>query len=1723
MIPLTRSRLNRYNAGVIDLSSSYRRAGGAEHPPAPGTPSRKRKLPDEEMESVKKEGQQRRQQWKQINKWEIVSRSESTPGQGVFSKASMDTHMEDTPVQTPIPVFTDIVAPASAPTLQSVLAEPISNSESSSTQLSPSAQSSAQVRAESGDHIESTNTDKEDEGDEDEEESQNVAWCERKKYDEERVTREKLLLYAKEIMAQEAYDDEENPHLSIRPLYKEPSHGRMHPTTIKKRLAAMYWLHLKQCQQSGRQESNLEDDVTSETQLMIEEYTKMFIAGGGSLRKASSASSQENDSVDDNSRDGINDTTVETISSSREPSVKAVTASAISPEPASDLSSSSEFSPKSASSSPDSSSNNTTESSGSSSQAASASSDASSDVASASSDVSANAASESSDPSSTSSKSSYSSVSSSTASSSSSNSSSTITSEPIPMLTPSAKTEYDGSVPAATLLTANLSQSATILYSPEPVLALVPASNSSSTSTLAGGPPNSVPFDATSYPESTFIPTRHPFAPWAQECTPSSTEKQVSFAREETESGSGDPQGYRNYILPMESRNLGTIRRHHSMQVNWNEWCIRKKYADGNLVTPEKFITYVAETTSGEPFEDKNNPHLSVRPLYRKTPSTGGPVRVSKFTFCQYLTSIRFLHKEQCRKNGLPISDDILKGNKIRVLLNNYEMLLNNIPQTTQRTSLNTADRRGQTDGRDDDSNDDLNGDMSEAYGLTSSKSKQVEEINYRDDQDEQDVQDQESGQDSLVTQDERPAQDKQIEQSEHGEKDITGHKRNLRVYSIVPLRSSMCSLWTTASNCPSLHAWKSIHQRRLRAAFDYFTKFEHDLSMVLPCHLHLVHVWSENNEALFTTGIAITKVSKEAPPDEAQYSIFLREKDVEICPVGALAFYLLAVFSGKSSVPDFRAKDWESKSFLSIEETSRVLDGVNADDLIADTPMEDESNSTSSEANDTSFNSSPLHRLTPLFLPTAQQLGSYMLTATFSDNSAFYLPRSRVIPPAALQKQLFPFIEDFFEGSADWQTWIDNIMMDRPLDTSRPEQQRTTYKAVDFPAIRFMRVLSRLRKVILQDFAVMMTCNGGSGGVGSEGQRRRLRGDYACLAHHPVFSTPEFLDFAAQLHEAMGEDADFSPRSISVRSGSVEDAVLDLRAQQEEEEGEEEKEKEKESVLASSIAIQKRAIETGKDLSTSENAHQRLREIMELLSPSAALPVSIEVQEADKHSDPDSGDMEVQVTDNQNDPDYGVILQEAGGRDEVGTVVEQELELVIDQESRTTVGQESMSVLEQEAVSVVEQASSAASPKSARRQRVVPSNLRSSANDLSAILVQDIINDNNNPDVASQDVALQDDTPQKPPTNHVAESLMDYEAPNSPDDNQGLQHKPQRADHPASDAIPKPVNIRVQKRSLRPRPSSKDLIQPPTDTVVQDHPIQKERRSSLGPLAAGLARVSINTNGQGQQKHANNNAEQLRQVIQTLSARVAFLEQEKKNKLLTNACPRSQYGLPTPEPPSATPSRFSIDTAFQDKGHGSSSGFNQYRFENQALREKLAYLEQENKALEERNLQLLLQDQLYDAYPNIVTTTATPTSTSVAPHCSSESNSVLRLHGDDNGDMSHDDESAGLEQEIQSLRVQLAVKEQEKNATLGYTVASIESAEFLDGKMVQMEQSMHGLWIMMASSEATRFAVGPSSSAVLPQHQQQQQQQDKHDRLRLRVDAMRRRIGSNAHIIGHS
>ncbi|KAF9910379.1 hypothetical protein EC991_006644 [Linnemannia zychae] len=1727
MIPLTRSRLNRYNAGVIDLSTSSHEAGRPNQPPAvakamppnfqnnkrqdkthiqsqsqsnqdktasrsPGmSPSRKRKI---SMESAEEEQEKKRPIKKQAVSVPELSAS-------VLSKSVTDLRMKEA-ASAPTSISTRGLIHVSAPhvtrnypltsqpalgrnsisNLSQVLVQTSSSTQqpesthtsgSASTPALPSIQMTFAAQIESGNSFKFSDTnEEEDVKDKGGEELQNARppghktvgtakdvltaatakecrkyrahwkeWCERKRYDGDSVTHKKLLLYAKEIMALGAYEDKEHPHLSIRPIYKKNMRDRVHPTALKRRLASLYILHREQRHHSG-QMSNLGQELKTEVHAMIEEYTKLFFPKGD----------RDHGSIDGSSElesNCLGKTPYVTESTLR------IQGSVLSSTAPADCTNS----PASAS--------NSTSSSYSISESILASSD-STLVTSTSFTTSSSASSVFLEP-----------------ASATLTPFPTKTSESISTSTLIARKPFTDSISTTEGFSAIQPTSATVQSFPAFIMALVSTSSSKSTSDPT------VSQSTRALPASASDPAPSPGSSTTSQIQggPSiNTSNQGNIASEKLEGCSeGCSEGIQHSstkLQPVEDPDpeiFSMFRRHRARQAHWNEWCIRKRYEDGNFVTPEKFIKYTAELTSQESFEDKGNPHLSVRPIYRLDRQGSEPIRVSKSTMAQYISSVRALHKEQCLKSGASVSKDIAGGNQIPTLLHHYGVFVGSLPPTTKHTLVKK--KKGRADDEGKEYSDSLGSDLGEATNY--SESQETGQSNHDDDQGE-DGEDSGIGEgserDEVNGRDERTGldlqevmvvQDDQVVQDGQEDEDDSRHKLNCRITPIVSPESSMRILRTSSSNNPSLYAWNNMCQRRFRSAVDYFAKSGHDLSMTFPSHLHLVHVWSENDESLFTTGIAMTKVSKEAQADNEQYSIFLREKDVNICPISALAFYLLALFSNPAPSP-------HTDNWIVDERGNDISLGLETD-------------STSGEAVSTSYNCSSLYKLTPGLLPTAQRLGSYILTATLSNNSPFQLPRSKVLPSAELQKQLFPFIENYFADDADWQTWVDSITMDRPLDTSPSGKHRPYYKAGDFPTIRFMSVLACLREVILQDYAIMMTCEGEDG-------QRLLRDEYACVYNNPVFSTPEFLVFAAQLHKAIG-DADILPPSTSPKSSSVNGVVSDLQVQ--------------ESVPI--FVTLEQTLDAVQDSPENETTDQGQHNIHEILF--TGLPSSASMKEIQETVGQDNSGMNPQVE----------------GLGAVVTVVKKAPSVELSKVRRGPRG------------TFVKYSGATASSLTA--VSVLDINRNDSYSDVSPPdpQAQNTNSDSNRPDTSPQESQARDINndgntidkfSQEPQVDQKEDSLMDYEATELLDDNQELPYQHQSGDLPSTNATPEPARVTAPRCSIRPRLSSTAITQPLISTESQDSTSQSEGISSLSSFTIGLARVSTGTKGQDQHKDSNNNdVRQHRQLIQTLSERVAFLEKKKQNRQATAERSHSQYGLPTPKSPSATSSQCSIDVAFQDRNHHSGGNLDRNRLKNQTLCDRLAVLEQENKALEQRDRglaepshQLQPNDQLLrNASPTITAATSTSASPSRPVHLAFHSDSTVYVRNDYDCDIGQEVNNA-LEQEVRSLRVHLAAKNQEKSARLDYTLTSIELTELLDSKMVQMEQSIHGLWAMMACNEASRFSTGSSSITVEPQQQQmnphhqqpqqrEQQEQDRHHMLRLRVDAMRRRIGSHGHI----
>ncbi|GJJ75073.1 hypothetical protein EMPS_07431 [Entomortierella parvispora] len=155
--------------------------------------------------------------------------------------------------------------------------------------------------------------------------------------------------------------------------------------------------------------------------------------------------------------------------------------------------------------------------------------------------------------------------------------------------------------------------------------------------------------------------------------------------------------------------------------------------------------------------------------------------------------------------------------------------------------------------------------------------------------------------------------------------------------------------------------------------------------------------------------------------------------------------------------------------------------------------------------------------------------------------NENLWLARNQLTPGVELQRMIFPFIEDLFPGVEDWSKWVDNIMLDRDNDYNRPQGSRHNYPDSMIQAMRFFLILAHLRKVIIQDMAVLVS----------------LRDDPACyydehyLYRRPkVFQSVQFKKFHQSLENLIankiatlaesGQEAQTLPNQLTVASSAI-------------------------------------------------------------------------------------------------------------------------------------------------------------------------------------------------------------------------------------------------------------------------------------------------------------------------------------------------------------------------------------------------------------------------------------------------------------------------------------------------------------------------------------------------------------------------------------------------------
>jgi hypothetical protein len=228
--------------------------------------------------------------------------------------------------------------------------------------------------------------------------------------------------------------------------------------------------------------------------------------------------------------------------------------------------------------------------------------------------------------------------------------------------------------------------------------------------------------------------------------------------------------------------------------------------------------------------------------------------------------------------------------------------------------------------------------------------------------------------------------------------------------------------------------------------------------------------------------------------------------------------------------------------SFWRVFESSLVLEMANSDVEAGLTSSSRIPFTESDRANikEALNDGSQLDNLTPLsLLDRARGRGVYMITALLSKDSVFQFPRNKVLPPASLQRQLFPFIENMFPGNSDWTAWIDTCMMSHSEEANRGRNRTGLYKRAIYPAVRLAILLVRLRRVVLQDYAAMMVeADNESGG--------RRRGGFVneVAVKYPVLSSPAFLEYAAYLRKTMASSSIRLSRTPTMRRTTSDEEV---------------------------------------------------------------------------------------------------------------------------------------------------------------------------------------------------------------------------------------------------------------------------------------------------------------------------------------------------------------------------------------------------------------------------------------------------------------------------------------------------------------------------------------------------------------------------------------------------
>ncbi|KAF9295427.1 hypothetical protein BGZ88_002106 [Linnemannia elongata] len=423
-------------------------------------------------------------------------------------------------------------------------------------------------------------------------------------------------------------------------------------------------------------------------------------------------------------------------------------------------------------------------------------------------------------------------------------------------------------------------------------------------------------------------------APSAQESRQQSDNEKEAKKKEKPKKKSGSKRIGRALSPVSQSQDplwvfAGTTqRRHLTHQTQWKEWCIRKRYTDGHRVTAEKFVAFARELTARDEYYDKDNPHLCIKPFIANIHKGADVRRPSKGTVRGALTAVRALYMDQCNVEKVKpnVTKDLAKT-AIDVIMSDYEKLLEEGPSLPR---IITPDgqillREGEHQQNGNQETVQQEPEDLEAYNREIDHQEVLRENTPQEDTPQEDVQ-QESVEPENIR--EHGVQEKTIR-----EKDTHAGDAN-KESSMIQLKKIMKSLWNPQTKHSSRgHSWMIAHRERLRLAFGYFeTDSRNNLATLVPPQLYHLQIRPEDEDQIPTQGVAVMVDFRKQYTDSLRYSIFLREEDVQVCPIGALAFFLLGKWTEKKSFPDFGSDDWATEPIEFLKDAPKAGENIRQD-----------------------------------------------------------------------------------------------------------------------------------------------------------------------------------------------------------------------------------------------------------------------------------------------------------------------------------------------------------------------------------------------------------------------------------------------------------------------------------------------------------------------------------------------------------------------------------------------------------------------------------------------------------------------------------------------------------------------------------------------------------------------------------------------------------------------